>query len=330
MSAAGRRIARKYNKKGSQVGDLLNPVRGIRDEQSRRGRKPRNHAKENLRALREKQQQNRQTRADAAARQEKKFVMERFRDVKSRWVKPDVAQRDAQKEAYIKKRAEEIQQDQAAKETARRRLATSRREAVERAAELEALAADNAVPGSPPAPSRRGDGGSPPAPSSRRRGTTPRKAAVPRRGQGGKLAPRSKKNFIKGNMVAAIALSPPKAPAEDATKPDLHSGFGEVPTYIRERQQAAAEAERAAAEKAEREKGCPPGMTRMSEEERVETLAVLMKNKEVGYQELAKLPMTVETPSLRRRKADLERKLEQIDDAIKIFSRECVWVQEDA
>ena len=103
-----------------------------------------------------------------------------------------------------------------------------------------------------------------------------------------------------------------------------------MPTYIRERQQAAAEAERAAAEKAEREKGCPPGMTRMSEEERVETLAVLMKNKEVGYQELAKLPMTVETPSLRRRKADLERKLEQIDDAIKIFSRECVWVQEDA
>ena len=74
----------------------------------------------------------------------------------------------------------------------------------------------------------------------------------------------------------------------------------------------------------------PPCMTRMSEDERVETLAVLMKNKEVGYQELAKLPMTVETPSLRRRKADLERKLEQIDDAIKIFSRECVWVQEDA
>ena len=153
---------------------------------------------------------------------------------------------------------------------------------------------------------------------------------MPRRGEGGKIAPRSKKNFIKGNMVAAIASSPPKAPAEDETKPDLHSGFGEVPAYIRQRQKAAAEAEKAAAEKAEREKGCPPGMTRMSEEERVETLAVLMKNKEVGYQELAKLPMTVETPSLRRRKADLERKLEQIEDAIKIFSRECVWVQEDA
>jgi hypothetical protein len=315
------------------VGALLNPVRGIRDAQQRRGRVPRDHAKENLRALREKQQRNRQTRADAAARTEKKFVMERFRDVKSRWVKPDVARRDAQKEAYLQKRAEEIKQGQAQKEAARRQLATSRREAVERAsAELESLANANAnaSPGSPPAPSR----GSPPAPAARRRaagGTTPRKAAVPRRGQGGKLAPRSNKNFIKGNMVAAIARSPPKAPnAEDENKPDLHSGFGEVPAYIRERQQAAAEAQRAAEEKAEREKGCPPGMTRMSEDERVETLAVLMKNKEVGYQELAKLPMTVETPSLRRRKADLERKLEQIDDAIKIFSRECVWVQEDA
>ena len=137
------------------------------------------------------------------------------------------------------------------------------------------------------------------------------------------------KSAIK-DMVAAITKSPPKAPSGNENKPELHSGFGQVPAYIRERQAAAAQAEREAAEKAEREKGCPPGMTRMSEKERTETLAVLMKNKELGYQELTKLPMTVETPSLRRRKADLERKLEQIEEAIKIFSREVVWVQEDA
>lgn len=326
MSSAGRRIARKYNKKGSQVGDLLNPVRGIRDEQARSGRVPRNHAKENIRALRLKQQQNRNLKEAAANKKEKRFVMDRFKDVQSRWVKPDVAARDAEKEAYIKKRAEEIQADRKAKETARRRLATSRREAAERAAELEKLSLANA----PEAPSQSSGSSSPPAPSSRIRGTTPRKAAVPRRNEGGKLAPRSKKNFIKGNMVAAITKSPPKAPSGNENKPELHSGFGQVPAYIRERQAAAAQAEREAAEKAEREKGCPPGMTRMSEKERTETLAVLMKNKELGYQELTKLPMTVETPSLKRRKADLERKLEQIEEAIKIFSREVVWVQEDA
>jgi hypothetical protein len=59
-------------------------------------------------------------------------------------------------------------------------------------------------------------------------------------------------------------------------------------------------------------------------------LEVLKKNKLVGYEELAKLPMTIETPSLKKRKNTLERKLEQIEEAIKIFSRSVVWVQEDA
>jgi hypothetical protein len=40
--------------------------------------------------------------------------------------------------------------------------------------------------------------------------------------------------------------------------------------------------------------------------------------------------MTIETPSLKKRKNTLERKLEQIEEAIKIFSRSVVWVQEDA
>ena len=59
-------------------------------------------------------------------------------------------------------------------------------------------------------------------------------------------------------------------------------------------------------------------------------MEVLKKNKLVGYEELAKLPMTIETPSLKKRKNTLERKLEQIEEAIKIFSRSVVWVQEDA
>ena len=37
----------------------------------------------------------------------------------------------------------------------------------------------------------------------------------------------------------------------------------------------------------------------------------------------------VETPSQKRRKAELENKLKEIDDAIKIFSRPKVFVQPD-
>ena len=65
------RIARKYNKKGSAVGDLMNPVRGIRDIQRRRGIEPRNHARENLRILREKQQENREKRMHRESRRQK-------------------------------------------------------------------------------------------------------------------------------------------------------------------------------------------------------------------------------------------------------------------
>ena len=80
--AEGRRIARKYNSKGSAVGDLLNPVRGIRDAQARRGRVPVNHAKENLRALRETQRRNRELRERQQNKKDHKFVMKRFKDVR--------------------------------------------------------------------------------------------------------------------------------------------------------------------------------------------------------------------------------------------------------
>ena len=129
--------------------------------------------------------------------------------------------------------------------------------------------------------------------------------------------------------MSAVTSSPPKPFAEDVTQRVVHEDYGTVPIYIQERKAEMAEVTRLAEEKAEREKGCPPGMSRMSDPERLQTLEVLKKNKAVGYDELAKLPMTVETPSLKKRKNGLERKLEQIEEAIKIFSRSVVWVNED-
>ena len=50
---------RSQHQDSYQVSNLLNPVRGVRDAMRREGKKPRNHAKDNLRAIREQSLQNR-------------------------------------------------------------------------------------------------------------------------------------------------------------------------------------------------------------------------------------------------------------------------------
>lgn len=72
----------------------------------------------------------------------------------------------------------------------------------------------------------------------------------------------------------------------------------------------------------------PPaaGMRLMPEDERLETLEVLKKNREEVDRAIQQLPLRIETPSAIRRKEDLERRLREIEDAIKIFSRPKVLV----
>ena len=150
------RIARKYNKKGSAVGDLMNPVRGIRDVQRRRGIEPRNHARENIRILREKQQENRERRQQKADAKPRKFKMKRFQDVK-----PRVAQNDSKKASEI------------AKETARMR--TERKEQKAKLAEKNKRIREQRI-----AKARENTRHSP-VKSSNNRET--RKPAVPKRGE---------------------------------------------------------------------------------------------------------------------------------------------------
>ena len=81
----GTKISKKYRRTGSQFGDLLNPSRGIRDDQRRRGIKPVNHMRRNQQILREKEENNRRLKQQQADSQQKqKFVLKQFRDVKSK------------------------------------------------------------------------------------------------------------------------------------------------------------------------------------------------------------------------------------------------------
>lgn len=71
----------------------------------------------------------------------------------------------------------------------------------------------------------------------------------------------------------------------------------------------------------------PEGMRMMSDEERLDTLAVLDTNRTEVEAELQKLPFFVQTPSQVRLKNQLERRLNEIEEAKKIFARPKVLVK---
>jgi len=100
-----------------------------------------------------------------------------------------------------------------------------------------------------------------------------------------------------------------------------------VPAYLQDRKAQWAEDE--ARRKAEaRDPECPAGMTLMSNEERLDTLRILNDSEKETHALLFKMPMRVTTPSMVKKKNDLEAKLKEIEAAKKIFSRPKVYVAE--
>jgi len=73
---------------GEQVASILNPVRGVRDQQLRDGRKPVDHARRNFEALKEKERQLREKREESSHRIDPvPFKLKKFENTQSR-VKP--------------------------------------------------------------------------------------------------------------------------------------------------------------------------------------------------------------------------------------------------
>lgn len=73
----------------------------------------------------------------------------------------------------------------------------------------------------------------------------------------------------------------------------------------------------------------PKGTKLLSEEERVETLNNLIKKKNDLESELFKLPISLKTMSMQNKKAELEKKLNELDDAINQFSKKKVFIKSD-
>lgn len=139
-------------------------------------------------------------------------------------------------------------------------------------------------------------------------------------------APRSERNFVAHNRREATEVAVAKESAGEA-EAELHEHFGQVPDYLLKRQEKwnVAEEKRIAQLP---DKDCPPGMSLMPDEERQETLNVLLKSQGVAKDQLRRMPLVVETQGQVRRKNELDAKLKEIEEAIVIFSREKVFVKD--
>ena len=73
----------------------------------------------------------------------------------------------------------------------------------------------------------------------------------------------------------------------------------------------------------------PPGTRLMTEEERIQTLEELQRQKREVSDILFHLPLSMKTDALKNKKRELEVKLIEIERAMTTFSRKIVYIKDD-
>ncbi|XP_051279000.1 enkurin domain-containing protein 1 [Dicentrarchus labrax] len=138
-------------------------------------------------------------------------------------------------------------------------------------------------------------------------------------------------DFIKHNARAAAktVLRRSQSLTNLQEKPVPSAVKGQVPQYLAERK------EQWHKEEEERRRNAPDptvpaGHTLMRESERQETLKSLKETHRSLVTELLSLPLKADSLSVRSRRAHLDCRLSEIEEAIKIFSREKVYLKVDS
>jgi len=290
-----------YRQGKASVADFMNPVNGVRGAMERKGLQPRNHARDNIVALREKQRENRELAAQADQKTLEGWKMKKYRDVKSK-----IFSEETQGAPYQRGGGG----GGGGGLSPRKGDAAPGKGAFLRRGSLETRLEEKRAVHALESPR-----------------LSPRahvKPALPQ--DRPKLAPRRQQDFLAQNRVEAAraAPSPRKAPL-DRGGGKKHQEFGAVPLYLQERNAAWAEAEERK-RAAQPDPSCPPGMSLMPDAERRETLAILAENEKETSDLLFKLPFASSTPSILKRREALEGKLKEIEAAKKIFSKPKVYV----
>ena len=143
------------------------------------------------------------------------------------------------------------------------------------------------------------------------------------------VLPKIQKNYIRENRQLVIDNKIPlkhKQIEEPLIKNNKHKDYGKVPNYIKkyELEREIKKEERKRKEEASK---YPKGTKLLTEEERLNTLNGLIENKKEITNQLEKMPITTRTNSIRIRKEELFKKLEEIEKAIDMFSKKQVFIK---
>ncbi|XP_076233456.1 uncharacterized protein LOC143178593 isoform X2 [Calliopsis andreniformis] len=103
---------------------------------------------------------------------------------------------------------------------------------------------------------------------------------------------------------------------------------GVVPKYIKERKEAQEKEQKAKAELLDPD--CPSGHVSLPDHERQETLRILKKNYQDYVNELNMMPIRIDTLKAQRRKTEIEKQLNKLEEGIKVFSKPKVYVKMNA
>lgn len=141
-------------------------------------------------------------------------------------------------------------------------------------------------------------------------------------------------DFIKINGIAARQGKMTRAPsltALDDLKKKQEEELkkykkGEVPSYLKSRQEQWKKEEHDRIANAP-DPSCPEGHRVLPEAERRETLELLKNKQQELIGKMSSLPLRTDTFRMRSCKQELEQKLAEMEEAIKIFSRPKVFVK---
>ena len=143
------------------------------------------------------------------------------------------------------------------------------------------------------------------------------------------ILPKIQKNFIRDNrnLVIENKIKNKRGQTEDKlNKNEKHKDFGKIPNYIK-KYEMERELKREELKRKEEESKIPKGTKLLSEEERLATLNGLIKNKNEITNQLEKMPITNRTMAIQNRKEELRQKLEEIENAIQMFSKKRVFIK---
>ncbi|KAL3671610.1 hypothetical protein V7S43_003524 [Phytophthora oleae] len=305
-----------YRRRDANASDaiaaILHPDEGYREKQKRKGVVPKDFERENKLRVKKLQAENRERQRREETHQQQEFKLTKFKNVRPRVFKENESTNGEQ----VKKH-----------------------EFLRRGGRSSSFASAHGSPSSSRTPSApRSEPGSMSRQQSSSHSTSSgskrhihRKAPVPsiselerREEELAKVTKKERLDFVNANAWEVIKKTP-TVPIEEHVPRSVNRNFGRIPQYLLKRK------EQWAREEEERRKNapdpdCPLGMTLLDEDERIRTLDVLQKSLTEAQLRMNTLPLRIETLNQIRRKNELETKLQEIEDAIKVFDREKVYV----